>query len=164
MAFTDDVEDGGEDEGDVDDDEEESIDPEVDDDGGEDGRDGEADLQEVPWPGPGPAGGGGGRAAGSVGEAGEGVAPGPHRSPAVKHLETETTEGRSRCPKRKAKYLPIFPSHLHSPDCQQEEEPCGHQVCCRYEDQLLLLHREVGTDRIDTPARLNIFWRTPWSA
>ena len=114
MAFTDDVEDGGEDEGDVDDDEEESIDPEVDDDGGEDGRDGEADLQEVPWPGPGPAGGGGGRVAGSVGEAGEGVAPGPHRSPAVKHLETETTGGRSggvhgfKMPQKKGQISPYF--------------------------------------------------------
>ena len=68
MAFTDDVEDGGEDEGDVDDDEEESIDLQVDEDGGEDGGDGETDLDEMTGAQSRPAGLG--RVARSIREAG----------------------------------------------------------------------------------------------
>lgn len=117
----------------------------------------------MPGPGPGPAGGG--RVAGSVGQAGDRVAPRPHGPPAVKHLETEITEARSgitlaRYPLQycnKCFSMSFLPPSTHSPDCQQEEETCGHEVCGCDEDQLLLVHSEVHSEvGADTLARLNV--------
>ena len=116
IVLTYDVNDGGDDEHDVDDDEEESVNLDVEDNGGEDGGDGEEELQDVPDSHSGPAGltVGLGGPAGSVGQAGHGVAAGPHHGPAVQHLTTQAA---------------------HRP---HQEECGGDEMCGCQEDQRVL--------------------------